>query len=142
MNIEKYRKTLSIIHGAICLSLIVGLVFAYFSSNDVPLEINTSDIFIYLVPIAAMIGYFSSTAVYQNQIQKLSQTKELPQKLQGYFKSSIVKYALLEAPALIAIYAYYTTGIILHLVIAISLIVFLIFQRPTLKKLKLELHFQ
>ncbi|TMM57499.1 hypothetical protein FEE95_13535 [Maribacter algarum] len=139
MQPKSFIKILTIIHGSLCIGLAVFGAFAFFQNGSFAVSTDTNDVFIYIVPIIAMAGYFGSKFVYQNLIRKLPKEELLLTKLQRYQLASIVKYALIEAPAFLALFAYYYSGNAMHLIIAICLIVYLFFQRPTLEKLKSEL---
>ena len=100
---------------------------------------SEGNLFIYLVPVAAVAGYFLSQWVFRKQIQSISKNQPLSQKLEKYQKALLIKYALLEGPGFLAVIAYYLSGNALHLVIAIALIVYLFVQRPTVEKIKADL---
>ena len=139
MEPKSFLKTLTIIHASLCVGLVVFAIYAYIQNGSFSSTMDTSDVFIYLVPVVAMIGYFGSKFVYQNLLRNLSTSEPLPKKLQRYYVASLVKYALIEGPAFLALFVYFTSGNAMHLVIAFSLIIYLFFQRPTLEKLKQEL---
>lgn len=130
---------LSLIHAFLCVGIGMFAIYTYLQNRSFSASIVETDIFIYVVPLVAMIGYFTSKLIYQKQIQKISKEDSLVKKLQEYQAASLVKYALIEGPAFLALFAYYMNGNAMHLVIAMSLLVYLFFQRPTLVKLKLEL---
>jgi hypothetical protein len=139
MKPKPFIKTLAIIHASLCIGLVffAGLVFV--QNEKFSATTNSNDVFIYLVPIIAMAGYFGSKYCYQNLIRKLPKEDSLIKKMQGYQMANMVKFALLEGPAFLALGICYINGNALHLVIALFLTVYLFFQRPTLEKLKSEL---
>lgn len=139
MKPKSFIKKLAIIHGSLCVGLAIFAAFAYFHNGSFAVGTDSTDVFIYIVPIVAMAGYFGSKLVYQKLLRNLHQEESLKTKLQRYQLAAILKYALLEGPAFLALIAYYYSGNALHLVIALSLVVYVFFQRPTLKKLKSEL---
>ena len=139
MQPKSFIKTLTIIHGSLCIGLGVFGAFAYLQNGSFAVTTDSNDVFIYIVPIIAIASYFGSKFIYQNLIRNLPKGEPLTTKLQRYQLASILKYALIEGPSFLALFAYYNSGNAMHLVIAISLLIYLFFQRPTWEKLKSEL---
>lgn len=139
MNTKSFIKTLVLIHASMCLSLLVFVGYTFLQNGNFLATTNANSIFIYVIPVIAMAGYFGSKFVYNNLIQNLPQEEPLNKRLQRYQMATIIKYALIEAPAFLALGIYYTEGNALYLVIGLSLLVYLFFQRPTQEKLKNEL---
>ncbi|MEP3209814.1 MAG: hypothetical protein ABJN95_11525 [Maribacter sp.] len=121
-----------------CIGLFVFAGFAFVQTRTFTVA-NGNNLFIYLIPIIAMAGYFGSKFVSQNLIRNLPKNEPLAKKLQRYQIATIVKYALLEGPAFLALGIYYLDGNALYLVVGFSLMIYLFFQRPALEKLKSEL---
>lgn len=138
MQPKSFLKTLSIIHGSLCLGLIVFTAVVYMQNGNFEASAN-NNIFVFAIPLIAMAGYFGSTWIFQNRIQNSPKTEVLSKKLQRYYVALLIKYAILETAAFMALMGYYYSGNALHLVITICLIVYLIFQRPTLEKLHQEI---
>lgn len=132
-------KILTIIHASMCLTLVVFAGFAYLQNGNFLATTEYNDVFVYVVPIIAMAGYFGSKFIYQNLLRNLPKGEPLVKKMQRYQITNLFKYALLEGPAFLALGIYYIDGNALHLVIGLSLMVYLLFQRPSLEKLKSEL---
>lgn len=138
MQSKSFLRTLTIVHAALCIGLIFFSVIAFTQNCAFEASVD-NDIFIFIVPIVAMVGYFGSKWVYQNLIQNLPESDELSKKLQRYYTATIIKYAIIEAGAFLALFAYYFNGTAMHLVIALCLMLYLVFQRPTKEKLLEEL---
>ena len=138
MQPKPFLKTLTIIHGALSLGLIAFTIVVYMQNGSFEASMS-SDIWVFAIPIVAMMGYFGSTWMYQNLIRNLSKTEGLSKKLQRCYVALLIKYAIIEAAAFIALIGYYYSGNAMHVVISVCLIVYLIFQRPTMKKLSQEL---
>ena len=134
MPTKNLFTVLSLIHGSLVLGLLVFSGFVYWKNSSFNTDINQADIFIYMVPLVAAAGYFLSKSLYQKQIQKIDGNNGLSNKLNRYQTASIIKFALLEVPAILALVAYYYNGNAIHLVIALCLIAYLISQRPTQKR--------
>lgn len=136
MQLRSFLKTLTIIHTALCAGLILFAVFAYYQNDDFTARMDPQAIFIYLVPIVAVAGYFLSQVLFKKQIQAISSEEQLSAKLGKYQSASLIKYALLEGPGFLALIAYFWSGNALYLVIAIALVAYLFVQRPTAEKIK------
>jgi len=121
------------------MGLLVFLILVYFENGSFSPKMDTNDIYIYLVPIAAMIGYFGSKLVFQNLIKNLPASEPIPKKLQRYYVASLLKYVFIEAPAFLALFAYLSNGNAMYLVIGLSLMLYLFFQRPKQEQLINEL---
>ncbi len=130
MQAKSFKTTLSILHLFLLAGLSVFLVFAYFQNQSFKVDMNTSDVFIYIVPIAAAIGYFTSKYIFQKLLTNVKMEDVLEDKLKKYYIASIIKYACIEGPSIFALAAYLLSGTILHLVIALTLMVYLYTQRP------------
>lgn len=137
MQPKSFLRTLKIIHASLCLGLIFCSGFVFMQNGGFEASLN-NDVFVFVVPIVAMMGYFGSTWVFQKLIRNLPKIEDLTKKLQRYYVASLVKYAIIEGAAFLALFGYYYSANAMHLVIAICLIVYLIFQRPTLEKLNQE----
>lgn len=135
MKPKSFLRNLTLIHASLCLGLAIFASFAYFKKGDFKVAVDT-DVFVYIVPIIAMIGYFGSKFIYQNLLKNIPQSETLVTKLNRYQAASLVKYAFIEGPAFLALFAYYSSGNAIHIIIAISLTLYLFFQRPTLAKIK------
>ena len=114
-------------------------MFAYYQNGTFTARMGPQNILIYVVPIIALSGYFLSQLLFRKQIQSISKEEKLSFKLGKYQVASILKYALLEGPGILALLAYYSSGNALHLVIAIALIAYLFVQRPSADKIIKEL---
>ena len=139
MKFKSTIKTLTIIHASMCLTLIVFASFVFFQNGDFSSTSDFGNIFVYIVPVIAMAGYFGSKLIYKNLTTNLQNEESLTKKLQRYQIATIFKFTLIEAPSFIALFIYYIDGNALYLVIGLSLMFYLIFERPTLEKLKNEL---
>ncbi|MDC6388634.1 hypothetical protein PP182_08060 [Maribacter sp. PR1] len=98
-------------------------------------EMDNQNLFLYIVPVFALLGYFGSQFVFKNILSKIRKDAKLDEKLNTYQTASIIKYALIEGPAFLAIVAYNSSGNALPLVIGICLILYLAVQRPNREKI-------
>ena len=133
-NPSSFFKTLSIIHLALVGGIIAFGTFKYLNNGTFIANADPNDVFIYVVPIVGAFGYFMSQFMFKKQLQAIKKTDSLLLKMQKYQAATIVKYALIEGPAFLAIIAYGFNGNALFLVIAIFLVVYLFMQKPSQRK--------
>lgn len=139
MQPKSFIKTLSLIHAALLMGLVAFGLFAYFQNGDFEARMNRHNPMIYVVPIAAAAGYFLSQFLFRKRLRSVNEEEPLSVKLEVYRSASLIKYALLEAAALLSLVAYWLSGNALHLVIAIALAAYFFSQRPTATKIKKDL---
>ncbi len=135
MNIDRFIRTLQLIHLSLVAGLGIFTVFAFVQNNGFNTDLTTDSSLLYLVPIAALLGYFGSQVLFKKMLSNSKPSDTLDTKLNTYQTASLVTYALIEAPAFIAIFVYFTTGNALPLVIAVCLLAYLLVQRPTKEKI-------
>ncbi len=135
MELKNYFKTLSIIHLSLVLGLAVFTGFVLFQNKGFKANTNEDNVFLYIVPIAALIGYFGSQLVVKKLMGTIKRTATLQQKLSTFQSSQIIKFACIEAPAILGLFAYYSSGNALPLVISICLLAYLVVQRPNKERL-------
>ena len=135
MNVLRFIQTLKLIHIALVVGLTIFSVLAYAQNNSFNADINTNSTLLYIVPIVALLGYFGSQMFFKKMLLQVHTSDSLQTKLNKYQTAAIVKYALIEGPAFIALFVYYTTGNALPLVIAICLLAYLFVQRPAKEKI-------
>ncbi|MDB4293128.1 hypothetical protein N9954_06930 [Maribacter sp.] len=133
MQFTAFLRVLTLIHASLLLGLLAFSVIVYFNNPDFETGIDSNDLFVYLVPMTAVIAYFGSTFIFQKFLQAIEPQDKLQEKLNKYQTATIIKYALLEGAAILALMAYYVQGNIMHLIIALCLMVYLYSQRPTKK---------
>jgi hypothetical protein len=135
-----YLKTLTLIHAALVFGLVIFGAISYFSGVGFVGQFEvTNDVFIYLIPIAAMLGYFGSKIYFKKQLETIRKSDPLPSKLAKYKVASIVKYAFIEGPAVLALFIFMGNGYSLYFSIAFCLVLYLLVQRPTKDKLVQDL---
>ncbi|PIB31031.1 hypothetical protein BFP77_02970 [Maribacter sp. 4U21] len=139
MEIKTFLKTLSFMHLALVIGLSIFTVLAYTQNMDFNTETDTKNVLLYIVPIAALTGYFGSQFLFKKLLMRITDTDSLEEKLKKYQSASHLKYALIEAPAFLALFAYYNSGNALPLVIAVCLLVYLFVQKPSKQKILMEI---
>ena len=134
MQLNALLRILPLIHLSMVMGLVLFTSVVYWHNPNFNTGMNSNDIFIYLVPVIAIIGYFASKSVFQNLLNTIARIGGIENKSGRYRRAAIIKYALLEGPAILALIGYYLKGNMLHLVIALCLIIYLFSQRPTRKR--------
>lgn len=135
-TVKNYLRRLKIIHFALVAGMVLICIFVYFLQDN-PLTDFPKDqaIFKYVVPVAALTGYFAGIYVFNKLLGSLDKELSLPRKLDRYQTASLLHYTCLEAPALLALYAYLMHGNLFYASIAAFLVIYLIAQRPTFHKI-------
>ena len=139
---KSYIRTITIIHLALIMGLILfsGVSYSIIETNFLSFDFG-SDVFVMLVPSLAVGGAFASNFIYNKKIGELTSLESLKDKVMGYQTACIIRYALLEGPALLGIVTYMQTGNLFFLIIAGALIVYFITLRPTKEKIEMDLNF-
>jgi len=135
MDVNRFIQTLQLIHLSLVAGLLVFSVFAFVQNNGFNTDLTTDSSMLYLVPITALLGYFGSQLLFKKMLSNIKLSDSFDTKLNTYQIASLVKYALIEAPAFIALFVYYTIGNALPLVIAVCLLAYLFVQRPNKEKI-------
>lgn len=135
-TVKRYLHRLQIIHLALVAGMVLLGYLAYTLQKsplaDFPIG---NQLFVYLVPLAALAGYFGGLAIFNKLMAPLDAKQDLNLRLMRFQSASLLHYTCLEAPALLAAFAYIHQGYLLYAAIAVFLIIYLIAQRPTLKKI-------
>jgi F0F1-type ATP synthase membrane subunit c/vacuolar-type H+-ATPase subunit K len=132
---QEYFNVLAILHAALISGQVIfGLVALFMNSNQNGASQELADIsktFQFVVPIAVIGGLFSSEIFFRARLKAILQKADLKEKLIDYRAASIVKFALLEGPALFALVVYLVTGNPFFLGVAGFVILLFLFNRPT-----------
>ena len=135
-----FLRTTSIIHFALLAGVLMFGIVMYSITENQKLELSyKGDPMFFIVPIMAIAGIFVGNYLYGNNIKGLTSKNTLREKLAGFQTASIIKYALLEGPALLGLVAFMNEGNQYFLIISILLLGWLILQRPTRDKIERDL---
>tara|TARA_R110000796_G_scaffold88850_6_gene192100 strand:+ start:169378 stop:169818 length:441 start_codon:yes stop_codon:yes gene_type:complete len=136
-----FLRKLAIIHTALVIGLLVfGTITYFFGIGFVTNFDVNSDVFVYVVPLIALLGYFGSIYIFKKQLQKIKSSEPLQIKLDKYQTASITKYALIEGPTLLIFFQFMNSGYALYFTIACCLLLYLAVQRPNKNRLIQELN--
>ena len=133
---SQYIKTLSAIHLGFLLAIssfaMLGIALA--TTWGVRFD-YAEDPFVFVVPILAITGIALSNFMFKKQLESIEKSSTLKQKLGAYLTASVIKYALIEAPALLGIVVFNISENVLFLIIGVAVLFYLLMQRPTKEKL-------
>lgn len=118
-------KVLQIIHLAICAGTVIAYLFiGQLSIESLKIEfIDSSDLIYFAIPILA---FFVSNFLFQSQLKHVDVKLKPEENLPIYQTASIIRWAILEASALIILFLKQDL-----LILGILIIVYLVFLRPT-----------
>ncbi|MGB5556108.1 MAG: hypothetical protein WBM83_15740 [Flavobacteriaceae bacterium] len=136
MKSGQFLRTLSIVHLFFVVGLVVFAIIAYWQLETFVTQIDGNDTLLYIVPVVALIGYFGSQFVFKQALKAIPKTDAIDTKLAKYKTATILKFALIEGAAILALIAFHGSGIVLYFVIGICLIAYLIVQKPNYERLK------
>ncbi len=134
MDIKSYFKTLKLLHLSLSAGLSIFLVLAIVQGNGFNTNLNTNSTFLFIVPVAALLGYFGSQVLFKKMLSSIPKSDSFHKKLQRFQSALLVKYTLIEAQGSIAFLSYYSHGNPHPLGIADCLCADLIFPFPTMDK--------
>jgi len=132
-----FLKTISIVHLVILAGPFLFGIYAYLKSDPSKLDTQIpKDFFLYLLPLLAIFGYGAGLFLFKQQIKALSKKQALREKLAGYQTATIIRYALLEGPAMLGVILFLNSRNIIYLIVALLLVAYLFTLKPS--KLKVE----
>ena len=126
-------KVLQIIHLAICAGTVIAYLFiAQLSLESLKVKTtDSSDLIYFAIPILA---FFLSNFLFKSQLKQADPKLKLEENLPIYQTASIVRWAILEASALLILFLKQDL-----LSLGILIIVYLVFLRPTEDRIISEL---
>ncbi|MEH6764949.1 MAG: hypothetical protein V7655_10655 [Aequorivita antarctica] len=137
---KSFLNTFTLIHLVLVAGVSIFGLMTYMQTQNQILSFSYSgDIMFFVVPLMALAGILAGNYLYGNIINGLVSKNTLKEKLSGFQTASVVRYALLEGPALLGIVAFMSDGNQYFLIISLLLLGWLIFQRPTRDKVERDL---
>jgi hypothetical protein len=139
---QSYFRALTILHAALMVGQIMIAGVFYFVKLNEPSVAGVAapgQFWVYIAGGVTILGVLASTSLFS---AKLSQVRGLPtlsQKLTDYRKALILRYTLLEGPALVALLGYFITHNVLLLIFPGLLLLLLLQYRPTREKAIMDL---
>ncbi len=132
---KEYFKIISTIHLAMFMGqLILGLLIYFFIIDpDHPdLTSELAQILQFLVPSVAIVGIIASRMIFKKRLIPIKEDAELKIKMEKYREALIIRMALLEGSALFSMVAVFITNNVNYLIYACCLVVYFIYNKPTL----------
>jgi hypothetical protein len=139
---KDYFRTLQIIFFALIAGQVVFCLIVFFliRTGDFNAELqDLKNIFFIIVPVFVIGGYLGGRMLFKNSMKAAQNKAALSEKLEDYRSASIVRYALLEGPSMLAIISYLLTGEISFLVMAAFIIAIFFTILPTPQKAAADL---
>lgn len=130
MELKNFIKSLKIMHLFLVAGLSIFTIWVIFQINSFNTSTNGESIYLYLVPVFALLGYFGSQMVFKKMISRIDSKNRLEDKLKKYQSALHLKYALIEIPAFLGLFVYFNSGNALPLIITICLLAYLFVQKP------------
>jgi hypothetical protein len=119
------------------------IIILFLTENSIFLY-NDGSLFTVLVPILLMMGVFFSSFLYKKQLQTILKEENLQSKLGKYQSTTIVRSALLEAPALVSIVATFITTNFYYIIFTSIALLIMLYNFPTKDKFSqnIDLNFE
>ena len=133
---KEYFKIISFIHRAILLSVVLfGIVVYFFAAdfNHPDTQSELAKLLVFIVPGLVIAGIIASNIIFRVKLNGVIESEDLKVKMAVYRESLIIRYMLLEGPALLAMAAIYMTNNSNFMVYAGLLVVLMAMKRPTKK---------
>lgn len=135
-----FFKTLNIIHVFLVLGLAaLGAASFFFGVGFVNQFSMSGDVYIYIIPTLALLGYFASNYIFRKQLSTIDRKESLQSKQAKYQSAVILKYAFIEGPALFAFMQFMNQGYTLYFTIGACLTIYLASLKPSKSKVVEEL---
>lgn len=129
---NKFVRSLTVVHIILILSLVgFSAVALLVNSNEMDFAFDSKDTLLLVFPVIAISALSMVRIIPQKMIDAAKKEQELLQKLAKYQSAMIIKFILIEGPAMIGIVFFFVTKNAAFLAISAVLIVFLFLQRPT-----------
>lgn len=133
-------KTITVLHYAYCISIIVFGTVALFITENPEFNFNNSeDVFFYLVPTLAIVAPVIGNIVFKKNLEQIHEKETVKEKLINYQTARLIRIAFIEAPALLGVVIFLITSNQYYLIFSAVLLTYLITLRPTISVIKTEL---
>lgn len=130
MELKNFIKSLKIMHLFLVAGLSIFTIWVILQINSFNTSTNGDNVYLYLVPVLALLGYFGSQLIFKKMTARIKLESQLTDKLKKYQSALHLKYALIEIPAFLGLFVYFNTGNALPVVISICLLAYLFVQKP------------
>lgn len=130
---REYMTGLRILHAAFLIGqvLFAGIAYYLHAIKHMSPQLELDPVFRWLVPGLVGGAWVASGMLYRARLMPLKQKPQLEDKLGGYYPVFILRLAVLEAPALLALVAYLITAQWAYLGLAVFVMILFVIYRPT-----------
>lgn len=131
-------KILTLIHFAILAGMVLFFGIVLLKKRAVlqsEISLDFQNPFAIVVLTLLVFVLFLHNFMFKQQLEKAKKAPNFPEKIKQYQTALIIKWALIEAPIILAITATLITGNIIFLGIAALLIIYLYTLKPNKEKL-------
>lgn len=136
-----FMRTLFLMYIALLIGQLffLGFVLFFFRDNPISVDATTKEILFYLALFVTVGGLTGSRIIFKNKVEKLKKESALSRKLMGFQTATVIRFALIEAPAMLNIIAYLLTGDDNYLYIIAILIGYFMVLKPSKAQVEREL---
>ncbi|RYD74008.1 MAG: hypothetical protein EOP53_19100, partial [Sphingobacteriales bacterium] len=136
-------KALSILHFSLLIGQIVFAAIAYYlhsSGTMAVIELGEDEKYVLLgVAALGLLLVGLALSVYKKKIATIKDTAQpVKEKMMAYRAASLIRWAMLEAPVLVAIIAFLLTGNYNFLIIAGAILLLFLSTKPSASKVAAE----
>ena len=133
---NNFLKTFKILHLALLIGMLFFGVVVYMQNDSWELTFfDAEDVFLYLSPVLAIGGIVVGNIIFKKFIEKARLQPTLNLQLQGFQSASVIKYSLVEGPALFSLVSAMISSNLFFFIIAGVLSGYLFSLRPTKDKI-------
>ncbi len=136
---NQFFNTLNIIFYGLLSGILIFFSITYLSfssGQSKPTSPEMTKIFNYLVPFICVIQAGLAIFLFDLRMKKMPNLQTLKEKLDIYFGSKIIKWALFEGAALFTVVAYFLTGFQIYAFWCLLIVMLLSFNRPSVANFK------
>ena len=136
-----YFRSLTLIYASLIFGQVFFFLIAFYLRNEwlIHPEIGDIEIFKWIVPLFAGGSIYQGNVLFKKRIKEARQKPTFAKKMDDYRIALLVRYALWEAPSLLAIAAYFLTGQWLYLSLSALVILVFLAHRPDIDRARREL---
>ncbi|MDX1942800.1 MAG: hypothetical protein SFU99_19710 [Saprospiraceae bacterium] len=143
MSFKEYLRNLTILHLGLLAGQVffMAIIYFLFNADEPPLTgaEATGQIEVYIIGLLTIACVLASSHLFRTRVRALKEENDLTAKLSGYRATSILRYALLEGPSLMAIIFYLIGNNLILLIFSAMIIVLFLVYRPTKERLVADL---
>jgi hypothetical protein len=141
----EYLRSLKSLHAlllaGIILFTILGAISVYMGAVDVSASSSVHKVLMFLVPVASVAGLLMANLLFKKKTDALRSagSMSLRYRLEQFRSASLLRWALTEAPLMLAIIALILTGSYYYGIFIFLLLIFFILYAPSADKIKMQL---